>query len=225
MGNILHVRRRAAQTEGAWGEVRLQGLLPRKHPCDCDSERGICVAFCVQSPGTAGPHVKCRLYLQCQDLFQHQRPAAHRLLWCITGAIKGWWCQGPDGFSVLGCQGSVTTPACSSCASHTQQGAVAGGGDGTPGSRGRVCSPARAARGVSAVALRAETPLLPWDRCSLLPRCFCLPGAAAGQKSSATAWALPGAFLVCFISTRCLSSRCLSQRQTNSSPWGAFPVT
>lgn len=29
----------------------------------------------------------------------------------------------------------------------------------------------------------------------------------------------------CFISTRCLSLRCLSQRETNISPLGAFPVT
>lgn len=46
-GNTLHVSRHAAQVKGGWWEVRLQGLLLRKHPCVCWSERGNCMGFHV----------------------------------------------------------------------------------------------------------------------------------------------------------------------------------
>lgn len=38
------------QVKGAQWEVRLQGLLPRKHLCVCGSESGICMGFCVPEP-------------------------------------------------------------------------------------------------------------------------------------------------------------------------------
>lgn len=81
-----------------------------------------------QSPSMARPHMKCHLYLQCQDLFQYYLSAAHHILWCIGGVIRGCWCQGPDRFSVLGCMlrlcyhTSVLQPS-----SHKHPGAVTGG--------------------------------------------------------------------------------------------------
>lgn len=62
---------------------------------------GVSVGFpwdCVcQSHSMAGPHMKCCLCMQCQDLFQCYISAAHHHL-CF---IKGCWHQGPDGLSVL----------------------------------------------------------------------------------------------------------------------------
>lgn len=65
---------------------------------------GVSVEFawdCVcHSHSMAGPHTKCCLCLQCQDLFQCYTFAAHHHLWFIKGVIKGCCCQGPDGLSV-----------------------------------------------------------------------------------------------------------------------------
>lgn len=185
-----------------------------------------------QSPGMAGPHMKCCLYLQCQDLFQYYLSAAHHLLWFIKGVIKGCWCQGPGQYQCWTvCWGSVIMPACCSHASHKQQGAVTGDDDGMPRCRGW------------AAALQA---LLPSDRSfpsrgtpaaagtlQLIP----VPARSHALSVSQVLQLLLGRKVLllllgpylelfwCFISTRCLSPRCLSQRQTNNSPLGAFSVT
>lgn len=112
-----------------------------------------------------------------------------------------------------------------------------GNGHGMPESRGWGRCSARAVRGGSAVALRQEFPeqrhlccrgsaaAHPSPCVFLCSLCLSSAAAAVGQK----VLLLPlGPYLElfwCFISTRCLSPRCLSQRHANNSPPGAFPVT
>lgn len=189
-----------------------------------------------QCPSMAGPHMKCRLHLQCQDLFQYYLSAAQHLRWFIKGVIKGCWCQGPDGLSALDCvsglsyHASVLQPYEPQSARCSRWGMVmrcpnpgAGLLPCKGGASGERCCP-------PAGASQAEAPLLPQE---LIPVPACSRAVSVSQVLQLL-WGrkvlllLLGPYLElvwCFISSRCLSPRCLSQTQTNSSPRGAFPVT
>lgn len=196
-----------------------------------------------QSPGVAGPHMKCCLYLKCQDLFQYYLSAAHHLLWFVKGAIKGCWCQGPDQSQCWTvCWGSVIMPACCSHASHKQQGAVTGGmmgptDDGMPESRGWAAALQGRCKGGALLPSDRSFPSRGTSAAAGTLQLIPVPARSHTLSVSQVLQLLQGRKVLllvlgpylelfwCFISTRCLSPRCLSQRQTNNSPPGAFSVT
>lgn len=182
--------------------------------------------------------MKCCLYLQCQDLFQYYLFAAHHLGWFIKGVIKGCWCQGPDGLSVLDCvlglcyRASVLQPREPQTARCSHWGMVMGclnPGAGAAALQGQCEGGALLpsdrsfpSRGTSAAAGALQ--LIPVPACSHAVSVSQVLQLLRGRK----VLLLLGPYLElfwCFISMRCLSLRCLSQRQTNNSSLGAFPVT
>lgn len=231
------------------GMQRKRRELSGRYGCRGCSRESTCVSVgasvgfawdsACQRPSLAEPHMKCHLCLQCQDLFQYYISAAYHLLWFIKGMIKGHWCQGPDGLSVLDCvlglyyHTSMLQPCEPQTARCSRWGMVVGCPNPRAGAaalqgqcKGGALLPSDRSfpsRGTSAAAGALQ--LIPVPACSHAVSVSQVLQLLRGRK----VLLLPlGPYLElfwCFISTRCLSPRCLSQRQTNSSPPGALPVT
>lgn len=165
--------------------------------------------------------MKCLSCFQCQDLLQYYLSAAHYLLWFIKRVTTGCWCRAPDGLSVPDCVSVLcyctsmlqTWPQTARC---SRWGMVTGCPNPRAGAaalqgwceEGALLPSDRSFPNGGTSAATGALQLIPVPAGSLpstatFPHSFCLPSAAAaaGQKSSsAITWALPGAFLVFYLS-------------------------